>query len=56
MYKVKFKIKLRYDIEYMARHKLSEAEIWGNYQLFPLTDNTDGTAVDQTQQHHLFIS
>jgi hypothetical protein len=27
-----------------------------NGQLFPLTDNTDGAAVDQVQQHHLFVS
>jgi hypothetical protein len=27
-----------------------------NGQLFPLTDNTDGVAVDQVQQQHLFIS
>jgi hypothetical protein len=27
-----------------------------NGQLFPLTDNTDGAAVDQVQQQHLFIS
>jgi hypothetical protein len=27
-----------------------------NGQLFPLTDNTDGDAVDQVQQQHLFIS
>ena len=27
-----------------------------NGKLFPLTDNTDGTAVDQVQQQHLFIS
>ena len=27
-----------------------------NGQLFSLTDNTDGTAVDQVQQQHLFIS
>ena len=25
-------------------------------RLFPLTDNTDGTAVDQVKQQHLFIS
>ena len=25
-------------------------------RLFPLTDNTNGTAVDQVQQQHLFIS
>ena len=25
-------------------------------QLFPLTDNTGGAAVDQVQQQHLFIS
>jgi hypothetical protein len=25
-------------------------------KLFPLTDNTNGTAVDQVQQQHLFIS
>ena len=25
-----------------------------NGQLFPLTDNTDGAAVDQVQQQHLF--
>jgi hypothetical protein len=24
--------------------------------LFPLTDNTDGAAVDKVQQQHLFIS
>ena len=27
-----------------------------NGQLFPLTDNTDGAAVDQVQQQHLLIS
>ena len=27
-----------------------------NGQLFPLTDNTDGAAVDQVQKQHLFIS
>ena len=27
-----------------------------NGQLFPLTDNTDGAAVDQVQQQHLIIS
>ena len=27
-----------------------------NGQLFPLTDNTDGAAVDQVQQQHLCIS
>ena len=27
-----------------------------NGQLFPLTDITDGAAVYQVQQHHLFIS
>ena len=27
-----------------------------NGQLFPLTDNTDGAAVDQVQQQHFFIS
>ena len=27
-----------------------------NDQLFPLTDNTDGAAVDQFQQQHLSIS
>jgi hypothetical protein len=27
-----------------------------NGQLFPLTDNTDGAAVEQVQQQHLFIS
>jgi len=27
-----------------------------NGQLFPLTDNTDGAAIDQVQQQHLFIS
>jgi hypothetical protein len=32
-------------------------EVMGtNGQLFPLTDNTDGAAVDQVQQQHLFIS
>jgi hypothetical protein len=25
-------------------------------RLFPLTDNTNGTAVDQVQQQHFFIS
>jgi hypothetical protein len=25
-------------------------------QLFPLTDNTNGAAVEQVQQQHLFIS
>jgi hypothetical protein len=38
----------------MARHKLSEAEIWqamgSNGRLFHLTDNTDDTTVDQVQQ------
>jgi hypothetical protein len=27
-----------------------------NGQLFPLTDNTGGAAVDQVQQKHLFVS
>ena len=27
-----------------------------NGQLFPLADNTDGAAVEQVQQQHIFIS
>jgi hypothetical protein len=29
--------------------------MWTNGQLFPLTDNTDGAAVDQVQQQHLYL-
>jgi hypothetical protein len=33
-----------------------EALMGTNDQLFPLTDNINGAAVDQVQQQHLFIS
>jgi hypothetical protein len=41
---------------FLKLHNYKTVRMGTNGQLFPLTDNTDGAAVDQVQQQHLFIS